>query len=136
MTQKLSAKEAAAELGTDARTLRKFLRSKSSPIEPVGQGNRYEFTSKEVKTLKKAFLSWGAGAKKATGITIEGTNAKGKRVIVADPEDIDIQDEIDRTTEEVDLDDDGEPVDLDDLEGPSDEDLDDDLDIELLDLDE
>lgn len=53
-----SAKEAAIQLGTDARTLRKFLRSKQSPIDPVGQGARYTFTAKDIKKLRKAFDKW------------------------------------------------------------------------------
>jgi hypothetical protein len=97
--QKFSAKEAAIKLGTDARTLRKFIRS-SNDFDAVGQGNRYEFTAKELKTLEKKFK--GAETKPAK---------KTKKKIEAPIED---QDAIDRTTEEVDLDDDDEPVILDD----------------------
>lgn len=112
--QKLSAKEAAAELGTDARTLRKFLRSKASPIEPVGQGNRYEFTAKEVKALKKAFISWGSTSK-----------AKAEKPArEAEPETEDVVDEMTGDLIE----------DLDDLEEPSDEDLDE-IDIEEIEID-
>lgn len=140
--EKLSAKEAAIEVGTDPRTLRKFLRSEDCPFDPVGQGNRYQFTKGEVKKLKKLFIEWSGGTskKKAT---------KAEKVIEADDEedveeidlddDIEDQDEVDATTEEVDLDDDDLPVELDevtdleDLEGPDDEDLD---DIEIEDLDD
>lgn len=125
--EKLSAKQAAIQLGTDARTLRKFLRA-SDDFDAVGQGNRYEFDAKEMKKLKKLFNS--TPKKK-----VNGTKVKDEVI----DEEIDAyvqeQDEIDRTTEEVDLDDDGEPVDLEDpdadvdedeiafLEGPSDEEL-------------
>lgn len=137
--QKFSAKEAAAELGTDARTLRKFLRSKQSPLEPVGQGNRYEFDSKEMKALKKAFVAWSAGSK-----------AKTEKPAKKKTKSID-----DMTTEERDAyakylgeveegrphaqDDDESPEDeIAFLEGPSDEDLEeiDDVEIELIDLDD
>jgi hypothetical protein len=50
-----SAKEVARALGTDARTLRKFLRSGDSPFEAVGQGGRYNFDDEDVKLLEKAF---------------------------------------------------------------------------------
>jgi enolase len=111
--EKFSAKEAAIQLGTDARTLRKFLRS-SPDFDSVGQGNRYEFTSKDIKALKKKFA---APTKKAPA------KVNGKKITdeVIDA-DIEAQDEIDRTIEEVDLDDDGEVVTLDDLD-PSDDDL-------------
>lgn len=62
-TEKLSAKQAAIEIGTDARTLRKFLRSDSSTFEPCGQGNRYEFTAKQLKKLQREFDAWGSKAK-------------------------------------------------------------------------
>jgi hypothetical protein len=57
--EKFSAKEAAIQVGTDARTLRKFLRA-SDDFDAVGQGNRYEFTSKEIKALKKKFDAWAS----------------------------------------------------------------------------
>jgi DNA-binding transcriptional MerR regulator len=50
-----SAKEVARALGTDARTLRKFLRSEASPFEAVGQGGRYNFDDEDVEVLRKAF---------------------------------------------------------------------------------
>ena len=56
----LSAKEVAAQLETDARTLRKFLRSDQSPIAPVGKGNRYQITAAEAKKMRKAFDAWHA----------------------------------------------------------------------------
>lgn len=56
--QTLTTAEVAEELGTDQKRLRKFLRSNSSPIEPVGQGNRYSITRGQMKTLKKAFDAW------------------------------------------------------------------------------
>lgn len=56
----LSAKEAAAALGTDARTLRKFLRKRSGL---VGQGNRWEIDPGEMKTLKKEFDAYVSGQK-------------------------------------------------------------------------
>ncbi len=116
----LSAKEAAIALGTDARTLRKFLRSSASPFEPVGQGSRYTFDEKEMKRLKKSFTAWGSGSKKKDekpkpdeGVFLD---ANGGLLQGSDNYDV--------------IDDDGNVMELDDLEGPSDEDL-----IEMEDLD-
>lgn len=50
-----SAKEVARMLGTDARTIRKFLRSEASPFEAVGQGGRYNFDDEDVEELRRAF---------------------------------------------------------------------------------
>lgn len=132
--EKISAKQAAIQLGTDARSLRKFLRS-SSDFDAVGQGNRYEFDKAEMKKLKKLF-----NAKKVTGTDKEvAANTKHDLDINASVEE---QDEIDATTEEVDLDDNSEPAeiewdedeeaDLEAIEGPSDDDLE---EIELTDDD-
>jgi hypothetical protein len=148
MSQKLSTKEAAAEIGTDARTLRKFIRSESCEFDAVGQGKRYEFSKGEVNKLKKAFLAWSGGAApKKTKRDAEPETGDIVDELTGDlldmtQEELDAlgdaigdQDEVDRTTEEVDLDDDGEPVDLEDLDGPSDDDLIDIDDIEIEDID-
>ena len=126
-TEKFSAKEAAIQIGTDARTLRKFIRgAKDLPIEPVGQGNRYEFTKVEIKALKKAFLAWGGG--KSPKVSDKKKTKDKDPIMDMTQEELDAlgdaigdQDEIDRTIEEVDLDADDEPA-LEDLE-PTDEDL-------------
>lgn len=98
-TETFSAKEVARQLDTDARTLRKFLRSSASPVDPPGQGGRYEFTAKQVKKVKKAFDSWGKG---------KTTEKATKSLPLKDVE------EVDDTVEE---------VALEDLDGPSEEDL-------------
>jgi hypothetical protein len=109
-TKTFSAKEVARELGTDARTLRKFLRSDASPVEPPGQGGRYEFTSKQVKKVKRAFDAWGT--KKTTTKTTKSLPLKdAEEVLNTD-----------------------DPADLEDLDGPNDEDLIDLDDIDLEDL--
>lgn len=56
-----SAKGAARELNSDARTLRKFLRSDASPFEAVGQGRRYEFDQEDFHLLRVHFEAWLAG---------------------------------------------------------------------------
>lgn len=54
----MSTKQVAEELGTDQKTLRKFFRSEDSPVERVGQGNRYAVTRGELKRISKAFGAW------------------------------------------------------------------------------
>lgn len=124
-SEKLSAKEVARELGTDARTLRKFFRSGQSPIDPVGQGGRYGIDRKQLKKVRKAFDAWAGGKKQKPPKTKD-------KAVPEDftPEEIDgIEAEIKRHHEPDEVDD----IDLSDLDGPTDEELDDlefDLDFE------
>lgn len=106
---KLSAKEAAAQIGTDARTLRKFIRSEKAnlPIDPCGQGNRYEFTSAEVKALKKQFIAWSGGTTKteapAPPAAKKGKKSKAKAEVPdMTHEDPDEVEEIDLTDDDLD----------------------------------
>lgn len=69
-----SAKGAARKLGTDARTLRKFLRSDASPFEPVGQGARYVFDEELFEVLKTAFEEWLGEDEDPTTDWYEGTD--------------------------------------------------------------
>lgn len=61
----LSAKEAARELGTDARTFRKFMRSMLPKEEQPGQGNRYHIEEAQLKKLKSQFEEWSKPKAKA-----------------------------------------------------------------------
>jgi hypothetical protein len=58
----LSTKAVADKLGTDAKTLRVFLRATS---EGVGSGSRYAFTNKDIAPLKAKFTKWAADRKPA-----------------------------------------------------------------------
>lgn len=56
-------KEIAVEFGSDARTVRKFLRSEGTR---VGKGNRHAVEAKGMKSLRKRFDAWvAAKAEKA-----------------------------------------------------------------------
>lgn len=55
----MTAKQLARKLNTDPKTLRKFLRSKDSPVEAVGQGGRYEFDADASKLIIDGFKNWG-----------------------------------------------------------------------------
>jgi hypothetical protein len=66
-TKTLTVKEVAAQLGTDGRELRKFLRARVVEAggtvgeDTPGKGRRYQpFTAKEVTQLTKAFRAWEA----------------------------------------------------------------------------
>jgi hypothetical protein len=61
MAEDMDTAKVASEIGTDARTLRKFLRSSVSPLQSVGQGARYTFTSADIPELKEKFESWRGG---------------------------------------------------------------------------
>jgi hypothetical protein len=54
---KLSANEVAEQVGTDPKTLRRFLRENDSYSNP-GSGGRYEFVQKDVAPMKRAFVAW------------------------------------------------------------------------------
>jgi hypothetical protein len=71
----LTSKEVAEELGTDAKTLRKFLRSDASGIDGVGQGNRYSIPRAKVRQLAKAYKTWTEAHSRANGEGDDATNA-------------------------------------------------------------
>jgi len=77
----------ATECETDARTLRKFLRSKDSGIDPVGKGARYslEFTPTQLGKVKKNFADWTAAAKTAKAARDEDKAAKALNVLTSTP---------------------------------------------------
>ncbi len=64
----------ATAFDSDARTIRKFLRSPASGIDSVGKGSRYSLpgSKREVNALKKRFDAWSeARAPKVTDETPE-----------------------------------------------------------------
>jgi hypothetical protein len=73
-----SASEAAAKLGTDPKTLRRFLRANDS-YRNVGSGARYVFQTKDIDPLEKSFKAWkGLSRSKST----KPGNAKSKDPVV------------------------------------------------------
>jgi hypothetical protein len=56
----ITPKEFAEKLGTDGRTVRKFLRSKDGLDARVGKGHRWAIESKQVSSLTKRFQKWNA----------------------------------------------------------------------------
>lgn len=60
MAEVLSSKMVAEMLDTEPRTLRRFLRDDVT-YRNAGSGGRYEFTARDLPTLKKRFVGWQAG---------------------------------------------------------------------------
>lgn len=62
MANTITPKELAEKLGSDARTVRKFLRSdaKANGTETPGKGSRWEIEAKSVRSLSKRFQTWNA----------------------------------------------------------------------------
>lgn len=54
----MDSRTVAAALGTDPKTLRRFLRSSASSITPVGSGGRYVFDPSDMDTLATEFAGW------------------------------------------------------------------------------
>lgn len=120
-TNAFSAKDLATECGTDAKSVRKFLRefyrSNERADDLPGQGGRYTFTKKEINSLVKAYKEWATGkaAKKAASAEKPARSKKEQE----------IEDLTDEEVEDFDVD-----------EEPSAEDLQEDLEIEDLDEEE
>jgi hypothetical protein len=87
MTSTLDTGKVAANLGTDARTLRKFLRSSASPLEAVGQGARYAITEADLPELREKFEAWRSGKRSSTSTPRSAAprRPKVKAVEKADP---------------------------------------------------
>jgi len=63
MTKTLTPKELALELGTDPRTVRKFLRSAEGMDAKVGKGQRWAIEAKAVRSLRTRFNRWDEARK-------------------------------------------------------------------------
>lgn len=66
MTNTITAKELAAELNTDAKTCRKFLRSLTD--DRAGKGGRWEIDAADLDTLKDRFAAFTA--RRSTTLTL------------------------------------------------------------------
>lgn len=66
MAEALTSKLVASELGTEPRTLRRFLRDDPT-YRNAGSGGRYTFTMSDMPTLKKRFAKWQAGVEERRG---------------------------------------------------------------------
>ena len=65
----LTTAEVATELGTDGRTLRRFLRSITPKENQPGKGSRWSIEKTAMRGLKKQFATWTAAqAEKAAEV--------------------------------------------------------------------
>lgn len=55
--------EFAQKLGSDPRTVRKFLRSEAGMNSRVGKGSRWALESKQIASLTKKFRKWDEARK-------------------------------------------------------------------------
>ncbi len=58
----------ASQLGTNPKTLRRFLRSEQSTFVAVGSGARYDFTSADVAAMRPRFAAWSGRPAPATTV--------------------------------------------------------------------
>lgn len=105
----LAAKQVAALLNTDAKTLRQFFRSAASTTEAVGSGGRYEFLETDVPQIQSEFATWSE-TKTKRGRPAEGGTKKARKEkvrleseIVPEVEELDeLDDELDELEDELD----------------------------------
>ena len=60
--QVMTPADLATELGSDARTVRKFLRSITPRDEQPGKGSRWSIEKKQLRSLRSKFAKWEADA--------------------------------------------------------------------------
>lgn len=57
----MDTRAAAERIGTDAKSLRKFIRTPESTFAAVGSGGRYDFDEKDIPELSRRFKAWQSG---------------------------------------------------------------------------
>jgi hypothetical protein len=79
METQFTSQQVAAELNTDAKSLRRFLRATPEWANP-GSGGRYSFTKADITQLRKQFPAWVKAQNKSAG-----TKRPRKSRVVATP---------------------------------------------------
>lgn len=74
----MNTREMAEKLDTDPKRLRRFLRADAT-YRNAGQGGRYEFTDKDVPTLRKRFAAWVEKTAKAAEAKASASTAPRAR---------------------------------------------------------
>lgn len=78
----MTSAQVAEAIGTDAKTLRRFMRSTIKAqggtvgVETPGSGGRYAFTSSNLDTIKRRFASWNGGGKTRLVILTDDESAE------------------------------------------------------------
>lgn len=97
----MSTAELAEQLGTDTKSLRKFLRSHLPKDVQPGQGGRYSFDKAEVTKLTKAYTKWSEGKpEKVEGESKPKSSRSRKKKDEAPAEVIEELDDDDEPTDE------------------------------------
>jgi len=95
----------ADQLGTEHKTLRRFLRSSDSGITPPGQGARYEIQRGQVKTLAAKFKRWETAQAEAKAARENEKAAQAAEEIAPedsdDPTDDPTDEELEELTDEI-----------------------------------
>lgn len=63
-----TAKELAEKLGTDPKTVRRFLRSVLPEDARPGRGGRYALDAKAIKALEERFTTWKANSARVISV--------------------------------------------------------------------
>ena len=100
----ITPKELAQELGTDAKTLRKFLRewAPSREVDTPGQGGRWALTGRQAQEIRKAFsnrqtVRRSAKAENAEVEEVEDPEAEEVEDVYLDDEADDSEEELEDT---------------------------------------
>lgn len=85
--------EFAAELGTDTRTVRKFLRSITPKDEQPGKGSRWalEGNKRSLTAMRKQFAAWTAEAAEKAAAKVEPVTEVEDEDLLEDPTEADIE---------------------------------------------
>lgn len=75
----MDTKTVATAIGTDAKTLRRFLRDPKSTFAAVGSGARYTFNEGDVTELARRFADW-SGTKPAKPAMVRNADPDNQRV--------------------------------------------------------
>lgn len=78
MSDELTAPQLAQQIGTDPKTLRRFLRENDSYRNP-GSGKRYSFTKSEAASVERAFKNWISSRRPRSSKTTGETSPKQTR---------------------------------------------------------
>jgi len=85
--------EVAEELGTDTRTLRKFLRfdAKKNEAETPGKGGRYAIEKKDLRGLKSRFAAWKSSSESKPSKKVEVAETIDDEIDDAEPTGADLE---------------------------------------------
>jgi hypothetical protein len=92
-TATMTPAELAPVLGTDSKTLRKFLRSCTPKEDQPGKGGRWSIsaTKKDITSMKKRFNEWNAAEQKARAERAAAKAAEAEAIAAEEPAEEDLE---------------------------------------------